>query len=109
MVVRSRLVGFEWAQLPAKSVIVDVGGGIGTVTMDLAVQHGRLRYVVQDLPGVIAQAEQVSTMMADAIVQQSSLTEGPASSGEQRCQSCCATTPSGSKVCFFLLRRRGAC
>lgn len=66
MFVRSRpFAGFEWARLPEKSVVIDVGGGIGTVTMDLAVQHGHLRYVVQDLPLVISQARQVSVFIKE--------------------------------------------
>ncbi|KAJ3553407.1 hypothetical protein NM688_g3631 [Phlebia brevispora] len=44
--------GFEWSVLPPGSVIVDVGGGMGTVTMDLANRHQHLRYVVEDLPEV---------------------------------------------------------
>ena len=51
--------GFEWGNLPADSLVVDVGGGIGTVTMNLAEKHKHLRYVVQDLPGVVAESKEV--------------------------------------------------
>lgn len=41
--------------------MVDVGAGIGTVTMDLVKEHTHLAYVVQDLPSTIAQAKEVGT------------------------------------------------
>lgn len=43
-------------------MVVDVGGGIGTVTMDLAAQHKHLRYVIEDLPAVIEQTRTVSVI-----------------------------------------------
>ena len=52
--------GFEWAPLPAGSTVVDVGGGLGTMTMALADTYTHLQYTIQDLPGVIAQAREVS-------------------------------------------------
>ena len=50
---------FDWTIFPAKSVVVDVGGGMGTVLMDLFKQNQSLEYVLQDLPGTIAQAKEV--------------------------------------------------
>lgn len=52
--------GFEWASLPEGSIVVDVAGGIGNLTMALAGVHKHLRYVVQDRPAVIEAAQQVS-------------------------------------------------
>lgn len=54
--------GFEWGLLPENSVVVDVGGGIGTITMDIASKHQHLRYVVEDLPGVIEGGRTVSIL-----------------------------------------------
>lgn len=45
--------GFEWDKLPEGSLVVDVAGGIGNLTMALAGTHKHLRYVVQDRPAVI--------------------------------------------------------
>ena len=60
---------FDWGSLPAGSVVVDVGGGIGNVTMDLAVRHSHLRFVVQDLPAVISQAHQVRLLNRNILQQ----------------------------------------
>ena len=51
--------GFEWASLPAGSLVVDVGGGVGNLTMALAKAHKHLRYVVQDRPPVVKEGEQL--------------------------------------------------
>ncbi|KAI0063931.1 S-adenosyl-L-methionine-dependent methyltransferase [Artomyces pyxidatus] len=45
--------GFNWNTLDAESVIVDVGGGVGSVTLTLAKAFPQYKYVVQDLPEVI--------------------------------------------------------
>ncbi|RAH87431.1 S-adenosyl-L-methionine-dependent methyltransferase [Aspergillus japonicus CBS 114.51] len=45
------------AALPADSVVVDVGGAQGDISFALAAAFPRLRFVVQDLPGVIARAK----------------------------------------------------
>ncbi|RAK78821.1 S-adenosyl-L-methionine-dependent methyltransferase [Aspergillus fijiensis CBS 313.89] len=44
------------AGLPADSVVVDVGGAQGDISFALAAAFPHLRFVVQDLPGVIARA-----------------------------------------------------
>ncbi|EKM56175.1 uncharacterized protein PHACADRAFT_209657 [Phanerochaete carnosa HHB-10118-sp] len=51
--------GFEWASLPAGSLVVDVGGGVGNFTMALAKAHKHLRYVVQDRHAVVKEGEQL--------------------------------------------------
>lgn len=48
--------GFEWAKLPEGSLVVDVAGGVGNLTMALAGTHKHLKYVVQDRAAVIKAA-----------------------------------------------------
>ena len=45
---------FPWGSLPKDAVVVDVGGGIGSVTFRIAAAHPHLRYIVQDREGTIA-------------------------------------------------------
>lgn len=52
--------GFEFAALPEGSLIVDVGGGMGNLTMALSKAHKHLRYVVQDRAEVVQVADKVS-------------------------------------------------
>ncbi|KAJ7910454.1 O-methyltransferase [Mycena leptocephala] len=59
------LHGFDWAALPRDSVVVDVGGGIGSTSMLLASAYaevdadgaGGLRFVIQDRPVVVEMGE----------------------------------------------------
>ncbi|KAH9851408.1 S-adenosyl-L-methionine-dependent methyltransferase [Lenzites betulinus] len=44
---------FPWEDLPKDSVVVDVGGGIGSTSMVLAKAYPHLRFVVQDRPKVV--------------------------------------------------------
>lgn len=60
------LVGFEWHSLPRNSVIVDVGGGIGSTSMLLASAFSSaddngldLRFIIQDRPIVVEMGEKV--------------------------------------------------
>ncbi|KAJ7128402.1 hypothetical protein C8R44DRAFT_873128 [Mycena epipterygia] len=41
--------GFDWSALPAGSVLIDVGGGIGHWSMTIAQKNPGLRIVIQDL------------------------------------------------------------
>ncbi|EKM53088.1 uncharacterized protein PHACADRAFT_210808 [Phanerochaete carnosa HHB-10118-sp] len=45
--------GFPWHELPPRSVVVDVGGGIGSTSMLLANAFPHLRFVIQDRPPVV--------------------------------------------------------
>ncbi|KAF9494774.1 O-methyltransferase [Pleurotus eryngii] len=51
-------LGFKWGELPESSVVVDVGGGLGHTTMNIAKEHKHLKFVVQDRPLVIEQAKE---------------------------------------------------
>ncbi|KAF8162504.1 S-adenosyl-L-methionine-dependent methyltransferase [Mycena galopus ATCC 62051] len=52
------LQGFQWSALPEKTLIVDVGGGIGSLSLEIAQVNPHLRFLVQDKLGVIRQGEQ---------------------------------------------------
>ncbi|KAL6303966.1 S-adenosyl-L-methionine-dependent methyltransferase [Sparassis latifolia] len=49
---------FPWEAL-GECTIVDVGGGVGGMSLDLAKRFPKLRFIVQDVPAVIRQAEAV--------------------------------------------------
>jgi tRNA G46 methylase TrmB len=51
--------GYAWGQLPEGSLIVDVGGGIGSHSLALAKNHPHLRFVVQDREQVVQEAVEV--------------------------------------------------
>ncbi|KAJ7617899.1 O-methyltransferase-domain-containing protein [Roridomyces roridus] len=53
------LDAFPWTSLQEDSVVVDIGGGIGAAALQLARAHPHLRIVVQDLPGVVADAQKL--------------------------------------------------
>ena len=42
-------------------IVVDVGGGVGTVANRIVKKHPHLRVVVQDLPGTIEEAGKVKS------------------------------------------------
>jgi protein-L-isoaspartate O-methyltransferase len=46
-------LGFDWNGLPRDSVVVDVGGGVGSQTAVLAKAFDHINFVVQDRPTVI--------------------------------------------------------
>ncbi|PPR07611.1 hypothetical protein CVT24_004164 [Panaeolus cyanescens] len=48
---------FPWKDLPQGTSVVDVGGGIGNVTMQLAKKYPTLQLKLQDLPERIVQAK----------------------------------------------------
>ena len=52
-------LGFEWTSLAAGSKVVDVGGGVGNLTMALAKEHKHLQFIVQDRPGTAKEGEAV--------------------------------------------------
>ncbi|KAF9457494.1 O-methyltransferase [Collybia nuda] len=44
---------FDWSTLPANSLVVDVGGGIGFSCRTILGAHPQLRCVVQDIPRIV--------------------------------------------------------
>ena len=52
--------GFPWEELPSDSVVVDIGGGIGSVSLPIAEAFPHLRFVIEDRAPVCAIARSVS-------------------------------------------------
>ena len=48
--------GYGWEHLPEGSLVVDVGGGVGSQSLTLASHHPQLRFVVQDRESVVGDA-----------------------------------------------------
>jgi hypothetical protein len=49
--------GFPWASLPKGAIVNDLGGGTGSVLLEIAREHQHLQLVLQDLPKQIEIAE----------------------------------------------------
>ena len=54
-------VALNWEDLPNRSVVVDVGGGIGSTSMLLANAFKHLRFVVQDRDPVVEMGLEVGS------------------------------------------------
>ena len=50
---------YDWSSLHKESPVVDVGGGIGTVSMTLAKMHPQLKIIVQDREQVVKDGPKV--------------------------------------------------
>ena len=55
-------IGFDWLSLPEKSLVVDVGGGVGSQTLMLAKKFPQLNFVIQDTEATQPNAEKVSSV-----------------------------------------------
>lgn len=51
------LQGFKWSSLPQNTLIVDVGGGVGSTSLEIAQANSHLVFVIQDRPAVVREGE----------------------------------------------------
>jgi hypothetical protein len=58
----SIFAGYGWKHLPEGSLVVDVGGGVGSQSLTVASHHSQLRFVVQDRESVVGDAINVCAM-----------------------------------------------
>ena len=56
------LSGYTWGQLPEGSLVVDIGGGVGSQSLVLAKHHPQLRFIVQDRETVVRDAVEVCVL-----------------------------------------------
>ncbi|EKM51830.1 uncharacterized protein PHACADRAFT_212446 [Phanerochaete carnosa HHB-10118-sp] len=62
------LEGFDWRMLPEKSLVVDIGGGVGSQTLTLAKKFPLLNFVIQDTEATQPNAEKYwATRFPEAI------------------------------------------
>ncbi|KAI9437949.1 S-adenosyl-L-methionine-dependent methyltransferase [Lactarius indigo] len=52
------LDGYAWEKLPPGSLVVDVGGGVGSQSLTLARRHPSLQFIVQDREAVVGDANE---------------------------------------------------
>ena len=50
-------VGFEWTSLPDDATVVDVGAGIGNISMKIAKANPKIKVVCQDLSKTVDAAK----------------------------------------------------
>lgn len=56
----ANVLAYLWSDLPNGTTIVDVGGGVGSASMEISRAHPHLKFVVQDLPQVVQRGQEVS-------------------------------------------------
>jgi len=73
--------GFPWGSIAKGAKVVDVGGGIGSVSLTVARQFPELKFIIQDVPSMIGQGEKVNFCLQRILLELS-----VSSSGTVRCQ-----------------------
>ncbi|KAF8719121.1 hypothetical protein AX14_011411 [Amanita brunnescens Koide BX004] len=53
LIANAMISAYDWESLPAKTLVVDVGGGAGSASLALAKEFPNLRFVVQDCQSAI--------------------------------------------------------
>ena len=61
-VMFEKLSGYTWGQLPEGSLVVDIGGGVGSQSLVLAKHHPQLCFIVQDREAVVRDAIEVCVL-----------------------------------------------
>ncbi|KIY46447.1 S-adenosyl-L-methionine-dependent methyltransferase [Fistulina hepatica ATCC 64428] len=58
----SMLRGFDFQSLPEGAVMIDVGGGVGSVSLEVAREHPHMKFIIVDRPNEIIQAGKVCSL-----------------------------------------------
>lgn len=53
---------YDWASLPVGAKIVDVGAGLGVVSLELATVRPDITYVLEDRVSVVSDAQKASSL-----------------------------------------------
>lgn len=78
----------DWPALKDNDVVVDVGGGVGDLTLLLAKAFPRLKFIMQDQKTVIPEAEKVvSDLLTFVLSMATDLHEWLTSFGKKKLQS----------------------
>ncbi len=56
-------LGYAWERFPEGSLVVDVGGGVGSQSLLLANHHPQLRFVIQDRESVVGDGVEVCALI----------------------------------------------
>lgn len=51
------LTGFDWSSVPSGGILVDVGGGLGHISMEVAKIRPDIHVVLEDRPPVVDRAK----------------------------------------------------
>lgn len=90
---------FDWKSLPNNAVVVDVGGGVGTMSMILARNRSHLQIVVQDRQIVTDDAIKVRARVV--VFQLNSYSTLLCRSGIRNCQNPFPQVESNLKVRYI--------
>ncbi|KIV91718.1 hypothetical protein, variant [Exophiala mesophila] len=58
---RHAVRGYDWSSLPQGSTVVDIAGNVGHTMVPIAEAHPNIKFIVQDLPKIVARATDPST------------------------------------------------
>jgi hypothetical protein len=56
-----RGIGFKWSALPEGSIVLDIGGGVGSTALPIIHANSHLRLIVQDTEDVLKNGPGVSS------------------------------------------------
>ncbi|KDQ55518.1 hypothetical protein JAAARDRAFT_208779 [Jaapia argillacea MUCL 33604] len=92
---------FDWTSLPPSSLVIDVGGGIGTTSVSLATRFASsgLRFIVQDREGVVEMGRTAWTERCPKLLE-----KGIVAFQEHDFFTPQPPTPTGEPPAVFLLR-----
>lgn len=63
--LRRLYAAYDWKSVPERGVIVDVGCGLGHVSLDIASVRPDLSFILEDRPVVLQDTEKVCDMICN--------------------------------------------